>query len=160
VATIKLDSVSAPKLPVSNFTYTDLKLDLDFEYTKNNEVLKKREIKDLKIDYDYSAIKNSIRNVISTTPGEKILNPYFGTNLQRYLFLKITEVNAMSIGKEILQSLVKFEPRVRVNNINVATDEVNQQYLVTLDLAIVSVPSASSFKLVGTLSTSGFFFNI
>jgi len=159
VATIKIETVKAPEQPVSNFTYTDLKLDLDFEYTKNNEFLKKKEIKDLKIDYDYSAIRNSIFNLISTTPGERILNPFFGVNLQKFLFLKITESNALSIGKEILQAIAKFEPRVRVKNINVATDEGNQQYVVTLDLVIVAVPTSGSFRLVGTLSTSGFFFN-
>jgi len=158
VATIKVNSIAQPDKPTSQFTYTDLKLDLDFEYTQNNQFLKSKEIKDLKIDFDYSAIRNSIFNIITTVPGQRILNPYFGTNLQRYLFSRISEENARGIGNEILQSIINFESRVTVQNIDVAVDEVNQQYVITLSLNIVSVETASSFQLVGTLSTTGFFF--
>jgi len=48
---------------------------------------------------------------------------------------------------------------VVVQNIEVTVDEVNQQYIINLNLAIAAVPTASSFRLVGTLSTTGFFFN-
>ena len=88
MATIKVESIASPKKAVSNFTYTDLKLDLEFDYTQNNELLKNREIKDLVVDYDYAAIRNSIFNIITTIPGQRILNPVFGINLQKYLFLK------------------------------------------------------------------------
>jgi phage baseplate assembly protein W len=159
VATIKINSVAEQTKSQSKFTYTDLKLDLEFNYTKNNELLKNKEIKDLSIDYDYSAIRNSIFNLISTTPGQRILNPYFGVNLQRYLFSRVSETNASNIGNEILQAIIKFEPRVIVQNIDVAVDEVNQQYVVTLTLAIASIETARSFRLVGTLSTTGFFLN-
>jgi len=159
VATIKINSVAEPVRPASNFTYTDLKLDLEFEYTQNNELLKRREIKDLKIDYDYSAIKNSIFNIITTVPGQRILNPYFGVNLQKYLFSRVSEIYARNIGNEILQAIINYEPRVVVQNIEVTVDEVNQQYIINLNLAIAAVPTASSFRLVGTLSTTGFFFN-
>jgi len=159
VATIKINSVAEPVRPASNFIYTDLKLDLEFEYTQNNELLKKREIKDLKLDYDYSAIKNSIFNIITTVPGQRILNPYFGVNLQKYLFSRVSETNARSIGNEILQAIINFEPRVTIQNIEVAVDEINQQYVISLILSVAAVPTASSFRLVGTLSTTGFFFN-
>lgn len=159
MATIKINSVAEPVRPASNFIYTDLKLDLEFEYTQNNELLKKREIKDLKLDYDYSAIKNSIFNIITTVPGQRILNPYFGVNLQKYLFSRVSETNARSIGNEILQAIINFEPRVTIQNIEVAVDEINQQYVISLILSVAAVPTASSFRLVGTLSTTGFFFN-
>ena len=63
MATIKIESVAQLEKAQSNFTYTDLKLDLEFDYTKNNELLKRKEIKDIKIDYDYAAIRNSIFNL-------------------------------------------------------------------------------------------------
>lgn len=159
MATIKISSIAEPDKPASKFTYTDLKLDLEFNYTQNNEFLKRREIKDLEIDYDYAAIRNSIFNIITTVPGQRILNPYFGTNLERYLFNRVSESAAKNIGNELLKSLITFEPRVIVQNIDIAVDEVNQSYVITLTLNIASVNSASSFQLVGTLSNTGFFFN-
>jgi phage baseplate assembly protein W len=159
VATIKIESVAQLEKAQSNFTYTDLKLDLEFDYTKNNELLKRKEIKDIKIDYDYAAIRNSIFNLLNTVPGQRILNPYFGVNLQKYLFNRVTEIQAMNIGNDIVQAISKFEPRVVVQNVNVEVDEVNQQYNILLTLGLVGIDSTSSFRLVGTLSNSGLFFN-
>jgi len=159
VATIKVESIAEPSKTNSDFTYTDLKLDLEFDYTRNNEFLKRKEVRDLKIDYDYAAIRNSIFNLFTTIPGQRILNPTFGLNLQKYLFLPIGETVGRSIGNEILKGINTFEPRVRVQNINVQSDEVNQQYIITLIVAMVTVEATRSFQLVGTLSTSGFFFN-
>lgn len=159
MATIKIESVAQLEKAQSNFTYTDLKLDLEFDYTKNNELLKRKEIKDIKIDYDYAAIRNSIFNLLNTVPGQRILNPYFGVNLQKYLFNRVTEIQAMNIGNDIVQAISKFEPRVVVQNVNVEVDEVNQQYNILLTLGLVGIDSTSSFRLVGTLSNSGLFFN-
>lgn len=158
MATIKLQSVAEPKKAKSNFTYTDLKLDLALDYTKNNEFLKRKEVKDLKIDYDYAAVRNSIFNIFTTIPGQKILNPYFGLGLQKYLFLPVNEDTARSIGNEILRGLSTFEPRIRVENINVAVDETNQQYVITLIVSIITIEPVSGFKFVGILSNSGFNF--
>jgi hypothetical protein len=159
VATIKIESVAQLEKSQSSFTYTDLKLDLEFDYTKNNELLKRKEIKDIKIDYDYAAIRNSIFNLLNTVPGQRILNPYFGVNLQKYLFNRVTEIQAMNIGNDIVQAISKFEPRVVVQNVNVEVDEVNQQYNILLTLGLVGIDTTSSFRLVGTLSNSGLFFN-
>ena len=159
MATIKIESIAEPSKSASKYTYTDLGLDLQFDYTRNNEFLKRKEVRDLKIDYDYAAVRNSIFNLFNTIPGQRILNPTFGLNLQRYLFTPISEAVGYSIGNEILDGINKFEPRVRVKTVNVQSDEVNQQYIVTLIITMVTIDTSSSFKLVGTLSNSGFFFN-
>ena len=158
MATIKVQSIKKPEDSTSKFTYTDLLLDLTLDYTKNNEFLRRKEIKDLKIDYDYAAIRNSIFNLFTTIPGQKILNPYFGLDIQRYLFLPVSENSAYDIGNIILKGINTFEPRVKVQNINVAPDEINQQYLVTLILTVVAVDPTTSFRLVGVLSNTGFNF--
>ena len=159
MATIKVESIAEPSKSKSKYTYTDLELDLQFDYTRNNEFLKRKEVRDLKIDYDYAAVKNSIFNLFNTVPGQRILNPTFGLNLQKFLFNPISEAIGYSIGNEILDGINKFEPRVRVKTINVQSDEVNQQYNITLIITMITIDTSSSFKLVGTLSNSGFFFN-
>jgi len=158
VATIKVQSLAEPKKASSNFTYTDLMLDLKVDYTQNNEFLKNKEIKDLKIDYDYAAVRNSIFNLFNTIPGQRILNPYYGLNLQKYLFYVADEIRARLIGNEILNGISTFEPRIKINNIDVAVDTLNQQYVITLIVSIVSIDPTTGFKFVGLLSNSGFNF--
>jgi len=158
VATIKVQSIAEPSKTESDFLYTDLRLDLQLDYTRNNEFLKRKEIKDLKIDYDYAAVKNSIFNLFTTIPGQRILNPYFGLGLQKYLFNPVDEDIARLIGNDILRGLTRFEPRVRTNSIEVVADELNQEYIITLIISLLTIDPVTGFKLVGILSNSGFNF--
>ena len=158
MATIKVQSIAEPSKTESDFLYTDLRLDLQLDYTRNNEFLKRKEIKDLKIDYDYAAVKNSIFNLFTTIPGQRILNPYFGLGLQKYLFNPVDEDIARLIGNDILRGLTRFEPRVRTNSIEVVADELNQEYIITLIISLLTIDPVTGFKLVGILSNSGFNF--
>ena len=40
-----------------------------------------------------NAIKNSLHNIFSWTPGERILNPEFGSKLRKLLYEGITDFN-------------------------------------------------------------------
>jgi phage baseplate assembly protein W len=183
MANIKLQTIAKPKISSTGFTYNDLHLDMEFDYTQNNELLKDKEIKDIITDYDYAAIRNSIRNLFLTLPGQKILAPEFGINLFQYLFRPCDTITANQIAKEIYAGILRFEPRVQVILVEVIalngikslglvspiqshrqalakqgtiTDE--NTYEVNLILGVPRV-STGSFKLVGTLSNSGFYFN-
>lgn len=141
-----------------DYTYKDIEFDLKIDYTKSNGVNSLREQKDITVDLDVAAIKNSIFNIFTTIPGQKILNPTFGLNLLYFLFDGISSTNARLLGDTILKGLNKFEPRVRVENIDITTDFDNQQY--TIDL-LLSVPSLNitGLQVKGTLAESGYYFN-
>jgi phage baseplate assembly protein W len=139
-------------------TYIDLELDLKINYSRNSSLNNINEQKDIRADYDINAIKNSIFNIFTTIPGQKILNPIFGLNLYFYLFNGISYNNGKMLGETILKGLTRYEPRVTVDNINITTDIENQQY--TIDM-ILSVPTLNieGLEVKGTLSESGFYFN-
>lgn len=156
MATIKLQSLAKPQLTTSNFTYSDLHLDLKYQYTQNNELLRTPEIKDLVLDYDLGAIKNAIVNLFLTIPGQKILNPFFGINLVQYIFEPCDEYTAQVIGQAIQTGITTFEPRVTLTKIRVIPQIEDQSYDITI---VINVPTLnnSSFQLVGVLSNSGFY---
>jgi len=158
VASITLDTIKKPAVNSAGFTYSDLHLDLEFNYTRNNELKKIREIKDSVNDYDYACIKNSIFNLFTTIPGQKILNPFFGLNLMQYVFEPVSKSNAISISNAITNGIKLYEPRVSIKNLEIIVDIEKQQYEINLILGVINIPN-SSFKLVGTLSNSGFYFN-
>lgn len=62
---------------------------------------------------DANAIARSIRNIITTRPGEKLFNPEFGTRITDSLFELLDETTADEIKDEIRFSINNFEPRVR-----------------------------------------------
>lgn len=62
---------------------------------------------------DANAIARSVRNIITTRPGEKLFNPEFGTKITDSLFELLDETTADEIKDEIEYSINNFEPRVR-----------------------------------------------
>jgi phage baseplate assembly protein W len=110
--------------------YTDLHLDM---VIANNIGLgdNSRESKDILVDNDIEAIKNSFRNFFSTKKGEKLLTPQFGCNLERFLFEAITQINAQIIGEEMLK-FEKYEPRITIQNINVVGYPDDNEYRIQM----------------------------
>ncbi|NBO99672.1 MAG: hypothetical protein EBU90_06035 [Proteobacteria bacterium] len=143
---------------VSGALYKDLSLDLKLNYTQNTQLLKRREIKDIQASLDVGAIKNSLFNLFTTMPGQKILNPIYGLNLTQYLFVPISVTQAQIIGESIFTGIRRFEPRVQVERVNVETDYDNNQYNIFM---IINVPSLNiqGFGLKGVLSESGYYFD-
>jgi phage baseplate assembly protein W len=158
VANITITSLKKAPKTTQGFTYSDLKLDLAFDYTRNNELLKQKEIRDIVNSYDYDAIKNSIISIFTTIPGQKILNPFFGLNLVQYLFEPVNEITAKNIAADIEYGINTFEPRITLRNIEVAYSEERQIYNILLLFTLPQINN-KSFELVGTLSNSGFFLN-
>jgi len=156
MAAIKITSLSTTLS--SRVLFNDLRLDVETNYTKNTQLLKKREIKDIQNSENIDAIKNSIFNLFTTMPGQKILNPTFGLNLQQFIFTGLTEINGKLMAETILKGLNKYEPRVKVKNINVEIDYDNNQYNIYL---LLNVPALNNtvISLKGTLSESGYYFN-
>lgn len=141
-----------------DYTYKDLEVDLEIDYTKTNPLNNFKEQRDIVVDYDVAAIKNSIFNIFTTIPGQKILNPTFGLNLLYYLFTGITSENARMLGDTILKGITRFEPRVTVDNIDITTDYDNQQYTIDLFLSVPSL-NIKGLQIKGTLAESGYYFN-
>ena len=100
-----------------------------------------------------NAIKNSLHNIFSWTPGERILNPEFGSNLRKLLYEGLTDFNQELIIAEIRNSVSQWEPRVRIDDIVKLTSiddaENNTVYL----RVIYSIPSLTKEQFYYDYST-------
>jgi phage baseplate assembly protein W len=138
--------------------YIDLKLDLNPNYVRKPRLQSFDNIIDLKASYDLEAIYNSIFNIFTTMPGQKILNPTFGLNLNQFLFTAITEDNATLIGELILQGIQRYEPRVVVRKVYVIPDPDENTYQIGLRLDVPTL-NITGIPLKGSLSESGYYIN-
>lgn len=166
MATIKLPSlVDQPSEAKNGYLYRDLHLDFTpvygkspyGAYTQNSELLKEQEIVDIVADYDLGAIRNSLYNIFTTIPGQKVLNPYFGLNLMQYVFEACDEDIANLIGNQIVAGVTTYEPRVTLNKVRVTAEPESQQYTIVISFSVPTLGN-TSFNLTGLLSTSGFNF--
>lgn len=137
--------------------YRDVFLDLDEESSNKKQFFAKNTTTDLKTSTDEGAIVNSIKNIFSTSPGERILEPTFGLNLKQWLFQPLDTFTAQEIGETIVAGIEKYEPRVLVNNVNVDIDEENHQYTIQLVLTVPSL-NINSKSYDAILSQPGFDF--
>lgn len=116
----------------TNIVYRDLHLDIEKLYTNNDELHKINEITDIVTDVNSKAIKNSIYNILSTMPGQKILNPEFGLNLTQWLFTNLSKTNASLIKFKITEQINRYEPRVTLTKVEVVPNYEEHQYDITI----------------------------
>jgi len=138
----------ADQFKQKQFVFKDLHL--DFEKTSvYNPVLRTRiDGNDVNVDFDESAIRNSLKNLFNTRPGQRFLFPLYGLDLYQYLFETVSQENGQLIGERIVTSVEKFEPRVRVQNCNVVAKPDDNEYEITL---IVSIPIFNTVASINTI---------
>ena len=66
-----------------------------------------------------TAIARSIRNLVLTVPGERFFNEDLGSRVSEILFDNLDEISASSIRDEIEETIIKYEPRVKIQDIRV-----------------------------------------
>ena len=147
-----------PTTSERKITYRDLHLDLqEQEKPRNMHMYGSTTLIDLQISVDEGAIMNSLKNIFTTTPGEKILDPEFGLNLSRWLFQPASDFTAQEIGEAIVQGIERYEPRVKLKTVNVSVQYEKNQY--TIDL-VLTIPSLNIIEktYTGILHQPGFDF--
>lgn len=155
---INLSQLANTQVSRSGYKYADLNLDIDSQNTRTDYLNSNYSVNDLKAQYDLGAIKDSIRNIFITFPGQKLLNPTFGLNLMQFLFLPISDITANLIGQRILNGIIQNEPRVNVKKIRVDAITDENRYIITLMLTIPFINTYTVFTLKGTLNNTGFNF--
>ena len=82
-----------------------------------------------------NAIRNSLHQIFTWIPGERILNPEFGSNLRKLLYEGITQFNVEQIMAEIRHCVSIWEPRVQITRVvNVGTPEDTEDNVVHIDV--------------------------
>jgi phage baseplate assembly protein W len=84
-------------------------------------------------DYEYhnnviDVIKQNVKNVILSNPGERVMDPTFGVGVSRYLFEQAGTFE-VQLTTRIRTQLRKYTPFIRVDNIDVGTDGENAVFV-------------------------------
>jgi len=95
--------------------------------------------KDINKHVDEQAVINSLKNIILTNHYEKPFNPDYGSNIRALLFENIDSITAITLEREILQTIENFEPRVSVSKVTAIPDFDNNGYSIKLDFFIINL---------------------
>ena len=94
---------------------------------------------DLTKKSDYSAVSQSIKNLIFMNHYEKPFHPEIGCNMRKMLFELIDPSTASVIRTEIINTIGNFEPRARVNDVVVKPSYDENGYDVTIVYTTVNL---------------------
>ena len=98
-----------------------------------------------------NAIARSLKNIVFTGRGEKFFDPDFGSGVSESLFENLDEVTAVNIKDEIEFSIINYEPRVDLVDVEVIPDYDGNQYYVVITYIIVGIdipPQQLEFALL------------
>ena len=102
---------------------------------------------------DKAAIVQSITGLLLTMKGERPFQPELGCDIKRILFEPLDYASAGTIKKEVKETLDRYEPRIRIDDIACEPDFDNNGYNVELSFTIVGredAPIAVEFILERT----------
>tara|TARA_B100000287_G_scaffold381060_1_gene385173 strand:+ start:1219 stop:1638 length:420 start_codon:yes stop_codon:yes gene_type:complete len=95
-----------------------------------------------------NAIKQSIRNLILTVPGEKPFQPLVGSAVNELLFEPIDPFTVDSLRDEILNTITQHEPRVGVDTVDIQPQYDNNDINVTVIYRIIGQPIVEEISFV------------
>ncbi len=69
-------------------------------------------------------IEESLSILLSTVPGERVMNPAYGCGLKLLIFENISESTVTEIKDVIERAILFFEPRIKLINIDINTEDL------------------------------------
>ena len=63
-------------------------------------------------------IVQNLKNILLTSPGERVMDPAFGVGARRYLFLHNTDTVYIELEARIQQQVKKYLPFIIIENVN------------------------------------------
>jgi len=132
-------------MPVERISRGFKDISMSFEVNPINE--------DLITVKNNTAIARSIRNLVLTTPGERFFNEDLGSRVSEVLFDNLDEISASSIRDEVEETIIKFEPRVKLKDVLVKPNYDNNEFDVTVIYDVIGIealPQQLNFALQST----------
>ena len=86
------------------------------------------------------AIKQAIKNLVLTRPGEKHFQPEMGSEVYNLLFEPLDDFTAETIQDEIINTINGNEDRVSLVRVDVEVDSEKNGFQVEVEYRIVVIP--------------------
>lgn len=100
---------------------------------------------DIELSGDAIGIEESIRLILGTAKGERIMRPEFGCEIHDEVFSRVTPTTLSVIESEVRDALVRWEPRIDVRDVEASQDEVEpNRILIEIDYRVRSTNSPAN----------------
>lgn len=98
---------------------------------------------------DEEDIRQSLHILLSTSLGERVMQPDYGCNLQDYIFESLNSTTIGYIKERVANSILYYEPRIVAEQITVtgegSTDNLEGRFLVKITYSIPGTNSRFNY---------------
>ncbi len=88
---------------------------------------------------DEQLIKNDLKSLLLTVPGERYNRPDFGCQLRNFTFELADDSQLSSLRQSVINAIEQWEERVIINNVDVGSSQ-DHQLTVTVNVSPVNNP--------------------
>lgn len=104
-----------------------------------------KDTKEVEMTEGDADIQNSLRILLSTAIGERVMQPKFGCNLNDMMFESLDVSLQTEMRNRIETALLFFEPRINVKSIELFTrNEIEGQILISIEYVTRSTNARSN----------------
>jgi uncharacterized protein len=97
-------------------------------------------------------VRESVCIILRTRPGERVELPDFGCGLERFLFEPNNVANLRLIQEAVKQSLTRWEPRIKLDDVRVALNPTDAQMVdITLLYTLIATQKRERLDLSVTI---------
>ncbi len=75
-------------------------------------------------------IRQAIRIIMGTNPGERMMRPDFGAGLNTFVFEPVNTTTMALVKTRVQEALIDWEPRIDVEDVKVTTDPSERNKLL------------------------------
>lgn len=104
-------------------------IDLTFEKKPSGDIFKKT---------DAAAVKQAVKNLLLTNHGVKPFQPFYGGDLNRFIFQLSSEFDEVEIEERVMSAINNHEPRAAVRTVEANIDDDNNSVEVTVNFQVIS----------------------
>ena len=79
----------------------------------------------LELSTDERSVRESIYNILLTSPGERLMRPEFGAGLSTFVHRPNTTTTHKAIASAVERAIERFEPRVVLEEVDVSASPID-----------------------------------
>ena len=113
-------------------------IDLTLAKKPNGDVYKKQ---------DAAAVKQAVKNLLLTNFGEKPFEPFYGGNLNRFLFNLDTEFDEVDIEDAVAQAIANYEPRAILRQVISKLNSDQNSVTVKVRFQVINVAETQEVNI-------------
>ena len=93
---------------------------------------KQQSLNELEVVHEVQAIRNSIKNILTTRIGSVPGKPNFGSNLHLLVFSQLDAITARLAERYTREAIAKYEDRIAITNIEVQKDDAFNRLVINI----------------------------